>query len=139
MKATYQDTVQMDWLLLYARTVLAEAEELSAGRKVRITLRGEGDSMSFVCPARVAKYAKQAMGQPAPMWEEGQVVFFSCGVAVAYFPSVKGWGNLLRALIAHTYAERRRIARQQAIIKARMAQNEATLNRLRGGEGGATL
>jgi hypothetical protein len=143
MKATYNDTIQMDGLLRYARTVLAEAEELSAGRKVRITLRGEGGSMVLVCPMRVAAYAQQAMGQPAPLWEEGQVTFFSRGVALALFPSVKGWGKLLRVLIAHTYAERRRIARQQAIVKAQLARNEAKLRNLNAGlsaeEGGAAL
>jgi hypothetical protein len=126
MKATYNDTVQMDWLLIYARTVLAEAEELSAGRKVRITLRGEGDTLIFTCPARVAMYARHAMGQPAPTWQEGQVVFFSRGVALAFFPSGEGGADLLRALIAHNYAQQRRQRRQLAVTKAKLGQNEAT-------------
>jgi hypothetical protein len=128
MKATYLDSIQMDALLLYAHRILAEAEQLATGRQVRITFYGEADTVAMVVPARVATYARRAMGQPVPLREVGRVVFFSQGVAVAWLPSTAGWAALLLAVIAHQTAQRRRLVRAMAKLKRAQVNLRTTTN-----------
>lgn len=121
MKPTYQEGIQMDALLLAARRVLAEAEQLDTGHTVRITLYNEENRRQvLVVPARVATYAARAMGQPALVREAGKVVFFSQGVATAWLPTTGGWAALLRVVIARKVAEMRRTKRQRAQLLAKL-------------------
>lgn len=117
MKPTYQDTIEMDGMLLLAREILAESENVDAGRKVRITLYGLEGNQTIAVPVRVAKYACKAMGKPVAVQEAGEVVFYSQGIAVAWLPSLAGWRKLLLALIAHVQAGRKRGQRQLAKLQ----------------------
>jgi hypothetical protein len=141
MKATYQDTIQMDWLLLHAREVLAEAEEIAEGRKVRVVFYAEDMAPeAVVIPRRVAVYARRVMGIPAVVCEGPKLVFFTEGVAVRVLPTLEGYSALIRAIAAHNWAAIRRNERERAILKKRLAQSKTTLRNpntgLSGGEGG---
>lgn len=136
MKATYDDTILMDRLLLAAREELAEAEEIQAGRKARLTLTNDiGEQRSYVRPFRVIAYARKAMGAPAVVAEGSlRAVFASKGITVSLTPTTEGYLAISDVLIARLCGEKRRVIRAIAKNKAIIKRNEAQIKK-----GGAAL
>jgi hypothetical protein len=135
MKATYDDTVRMDWLLLDARAILAEADEIGAGRLVRITIhRADQGLPSRLYPARVARYAHAQLAAAPVLDPLARVSFYSRGTAtVLVVGSLAAYHAFCQVLLSHTRARLRRAERSQRQAKAALRQNEA---RLRGQKGG---
>jgi hypothetical protein len=112
---TYTDSLRMEAVLLAARAILVEAEEIAQGSKVRITIHGEGrQPQSCVYPARVAEYAAQLIGPSTLFPEAPKVVFFTQGAALVTQPTSDAYYAFLRAILAHHEANLRRNKRELA-------------------------
>jgi hypothetical protein len=136
MRATYDDSIQMDALLLNARILLAEAEEITTGQKVRITFYAENTKvLTGVYPHRVACYARRAIGVPALVSQGLKLIFYSRGVAVRVLPTIEGYTALAWALTAHINAVYRRNKRRLAKLEREAAKKHRHSNRPQGGEG----
>jgi hypothetical protein len=136
MKEPLNEAAEMRSLVFHASLLLAEAEDIEAGRKARIILTNDaGDTRASIVSFRAARYARKVMGQPALLPEGNlHVVFSSRGITVSLRPTIEGYLAISETIIAYQCGEIRRIKRQIGKNKRRM--NEGNSEQ---GEGGAAL
>jgi hypothetical protein len=120
---TYTDSLRMEVVLAAAHAILAEAEEIALGRKVRITIYG-AETLSWVYPMRVAAHAARLLGASVALPEAPQVAFCTHGATLRVQPSGPAYHAFLRAILAHNYANMRRNQRALARQRRRIAQRE---------------
>ena len=111
---TYTDILRMEDVLADTRHILAEAEQVARGEKVKITFYPEDgkEPFSHCYPPRVAAYGWKMLGTPAPVVETTRISFTSGGCTIPHRPTVDSYRAFIQVLLARACAEQRRTSRK---------------------------